>query len=103
MLIAARRLYRARFGPLWDCIREAGRGTIEGYYAERLMRCFAGGPLPQWEENPLVMRAEVYRAVDRAIRRSSPRAGGWLVSASRTVQRVSMPPRPAEAAKRGGQ
>lgn len=74
-------MYRARFGPLWQCIQKAGDGRLECEYARRLLRTLLNEQnLPAWEAHPSRRRADVYRLLDAAIRRSRCLRGGWLVS-----------------------
>lgn len=83
VLRASRKLYRQRFGPLWQCVQTAGDARIEAEYARRLLRAMLlENDLPLWEAHPTRKRAEVYRLIDAAIRRSDQRHGGWLVGVS---------------------
>lgn len=80
VLRAVRRLYRARFGALWECLQaEPHGGNIEAEYARRLLRVMLNdNNLPAWERHPSRKRADVYRLLDAAIRRSSMLKGGWF-------------------------
>jgi len=86
VLRAARKLYRQRFGNLNDCVSEAGQGGIEGEYARRILRAVLHEwNLLAWSEYRFRKRAEVYRALDAAIRRAEARRGGWSVTGTRAA------------------
>lgn len=81
VLVGARRLYGEKFGELWECIQTAGDGRIECEYARRLLRAMLGEyDLPGWERNHTRRRADVYRLLDAAIRKSRQLKGGWFVA-----------------------
>jgi hypothetical protein len=85
VLVEARRLYKARKGDLHACLSD---GTLESWWAKEILRGIVGEPnLSLWEQRCYGGRAEVYRVLDRAIRKCRQLKGGWFVS-----------PRKAEAA-----
>jgi hypothetical protein len=85
VLLEARRLYRDRKGTLEACLSD---GTLESWWAKEILRGIVWERnLTEWERHPKTKRADVYKAVDRAIRKCRQLRGGWFVS-----------PRKAEAA-----
>lgn len=85
VLLNARRLYKQRAGDLHVCLSD---GSLESWWAKEILRGIVGElDLSLWERHAYGGRAEVYRVLDRAIRRCRQLRGGWFVS-----------PRAAEAA-----
>lgn len=94
MLLEARRKYRNHQGPLWECVRTSGE-NLATEYAMRLLRALAKEPhLPAWEQHPARVRADVYRLLDAAIRRSRRLRGGWLVALPSRQRRKPSPTTP---------
>jgi hypothetical protein len=85
VLLEARRLYRDHKGTLEVCLSD---GTLESWWAKEILRGIIWERnLTEWERHPRTKRADVYRVVDRAIRKCRQLKGGWFVG-----------PRKAEAA-----
>lgn len=107
VLRAARILYKGRYGTLQFCIRTAGAGvngspTLEGYYAERLLRPYTQAlNLGDWEGERHRRRVDVFRALDAAIKRASALRGGWFVTVGGRDAVKFEPPRFAHGHKRG--
>lgn len=87
VLREARKLYRARYGCVVSCINASNvAAPIDCEYAKQLLRSLVGecnisgvNGHGGWENSPTTKRADVYRLLDAAIRRSDLRHGGWIV------------------------
>lgn len=85
VLLEGRRLYRDRKGNLEECLSD---GSLESWWAKEILRGIVWErDLTGWAAHPKTRRADVYRALDKAIRRCRQLRGGWFIS-----------PRPSEAA-----
>lgn len=82
VLLEARSLYRERQGTLAQCLQMVETDLLSIEYARRLLRALtlnAWNPFT-WEQDPTRKRADVYRLIDAAIRRSRRLRGGWFVA-----------------------
>ncbi len=82
VLLEARSLYKDRAGALSDCLQQTSADLLSIEFARRLLRTLTFGQWNPftWEQDPTRKRADVYRLLDAAIRRSRQWRGGWFVA-----------------------
>jgi trehalose utilization protein len=77
---------------LLECIVQAAPSVLHAEYARRVLRGVLWDlDLPGWEAHPTRRRADVWRALNTAIRWCSRRAGGWSVSGRLRVAVAKVP------------
>jgi hypothetical protein len=92
VLRSAADLYREKRGLLFDCIKLAAASFVDAEYARRVLRgVLWTQDLPEWETHPMRRRADVWRALNLAIRWCSRRAGGWRVNGVERPARATVP------------
>ena len=81
VLDGAARLYRQKRGSLIVCLDLVPTpNMLDVEYARRVLRGVLWlSDLASWEAHPMRRRADVWRAINTAIRWCSRRAGGWAV------------------------
>lgn len=93
VLLGAADLYRARKGSLLACIDAAAKDSYGVLFSRRVLQGVLWlRDLAGWEAHPMRRRAEVWRALNTAIRWCSRRAGGWRVSGVDRPALASVPP-----------
>jgi hypothetical protein len=93
VLLSAADLYRERRGTLTECIATAAATFLDAEYARRVLRgVLWENNLPGWEVHPARRRSDVWRALQRAIRWCSRRAGGWSVGGTSRMAKAVVPP-----------
>lgn len=80
VLVAAADLYRRRKGTLLACVDIAAKDPLGVLFSRRVLRGVLWlTDLAGWEAHPMRRRADVWRALNTAIRWCSRRSGGWQV------------------------
>lgn len=88
---AAAILYRARAGTLLACLDSASGDALDVLFSQRVLRgVLWDRDLAGWEAHPTRRRADVWRALNTAIRWCSRRTGGWQVRGIARVARAAV-------------
>lgn len=93
VLLAAADLYRAKHGSLLACVGTAATSPLDSVFTQRVLRgVLWERDLAGWEAHPMRRRADVWRALNTAIRWCSRRVGGWSVRGIERSAVATVPP-----------